>query len=62
MRTGADCRRYKRLAVRQPRYHRTLHPLWRLNLKAPHLAQSRRPVALRPHLSVGLPKDRSQYA
>ena len=62
MGAGADCERYRRRAVWQPRYHRTLHPLWRLQLKAPNLAQSRRPVALRPHLSVGLPKDRSQYA
>jgi len=60
MRTGADRERYRR-PVWQPRYHRILHPCGALTL-APHLSQARRPVALRPHLSVGLPKNRGQYA
>lgn len=33
MRAGANCERERRrFAVRQPRYHRTLHPSWHLRV------------------------------
>jgi hypothetical protein len=62
MHKDADRARIRRRAIWQPRYPRILNPSLRLNHPAPRIQQSRRPVALRPHLSVGLPKNLSQYA
>ena len=53
---------YSRKSVTwRPRCRRILR-LRRRRHMAQFLKQSRRPVALRPHLSVGLPKNRGQYA
>jgi hypothetical protein len=58
---GTDGRYIRMPAIWRPRCRRILHLRLRPNpARLPN--QSRRPVALRPHLSVGLPKNRGQYA